>query len=63
MAMGTSTDPDEAFLRQLVLSEEDRLRLHPTVRWMGGFRWFRSPNVIPLEQWRRREEGETERRI
>jgi hypothetical protein len=46
------TDTDEAFLRQVVLSEEDRLRLHPTVPWTGGFRWFRSPNIIPIEQWR-----------
>jgi hypothetical protein len=57
------TDTDEAFLRQLVLPEEDRLRLYPTVRWTGGFRWFRSPNVIPIEQWRRGKEETTERQI
>jgi hypothetical protein len=48
----SDTDTDEAFLRQLVLPEEDRLRLYPTVQWAGGYRWFRSPNVIPIEQWR-----------
>jgi hypothetical protein len=54
------TDTDEAFLRQLVLPEEDRLRLYPTVQWTGGFRWFRSPNVVPIEQWRQRQRGEEE---
>ena len=52
------TDTDEAFLRQLILAEEDRLRLYPTVQWTGGFRWL--PNVVPIEQWRRQEEGEME---
>jgi hypothetical protein len=56
------TDTDEAFLRQLVLPEEDRLRLHPTVRWTGGFRWFRSPNVLPIEQWKRSEPEDAQRR-
>jgi hypothetical protein len=50
------TDTDEAFLRQLVLPEEDRLRLHSTVLWTGGFRWFRSSNVIPIERWRKTHE-------
>jgi hypothetical protein len=46
---------DETFLRRLVLPEEDRRRLYPASRpWTGGYRWFRSPNVIPLEQARRR---------
>jgi hypothetical protein len=56
------TDTDEAFLRQLVLPEEDRLRLHPTVQWMGGFRWFRSSNVIPIERWKRSEREDARRR-
>ena len=25
---------------------------HTPLPWTGGFRWFRSPNVIPIEQWR-----------
>jgi hypothetical protein len=41
---------DEAFLRRLIRPEEDRRRT--TVPWSGGYRWFRSPNVVPLEQWR-----------
>ena len=44
---------DEARWRRLVIAEEDRLRLraHP---WCGaGYRWFKSPNVTPLEHYRR----------
>ena len=37
---------DESFLRKVVLSEEDRRRYG--VPWSGGYRWFRSPNVIDL---------------
>ena len=39
---------DEAFLRQFVFPEEDR-HLFTTAPWRGGFRWFRSPNVVPIE--------------
>ena len=42
---------DETFLRQLVLPEEDRRRF-TSAPWRGGFRWFRSSNVIPIEHWR-----------
>ena len=42
---------DEAFLRQFVRPEEDRRRFSHAP-YAGGFRWFRSPNVIPLERWR-----------
>jgi hypothetical protein len=45
-------EEDEAFLRRLIFPEEDR-RLFTTTPWRGGFRWFRSPNVVPIEQWRR----------
>jgi hypothetical protein len=51
---------DEAFLRRLVLPEEDRRRLYPATRpWTGGYRWFRSENVIPIEQARRRLREQT----
>jgi hypothetical protein len=49
---------DEAFLRQWTLPEEDR-RKYTTRPWAGEFRWFRSPNVVPLEQWRRSKASET----
>jgi hypothetical protein len=42
----------EDLLRQLTFPEEDR-HLFTTAPWRGGFRWFRSPNVVPIEQWRR----------
>jgi hypothetical protein len=45
-------EEDEDFLRSLVLPQEDCLRLG--VAWRGGYRWFRSPNVVCLEQYRRR---------
>jgi hypothetical protein len=42
---------DEAFLRNVIFSEEDRHHF-TTVAWQGGFRWFRSPNITPIEYWR-----------
>ena len=43
---------DEAFLRKVIFPEEDRHHF-TTVAWQGGFRWFRSPNVVCLEKARR----------
>jgi hypothetical protein len=51
---------DEAFLRQVVFPEEDRYRF-TAAPWRGEFRWFRSPNIVPIEHWRRvkaKEEGQ-----
>ena len=45
-------DEDDSFLQSLVLPEEDRMRLAPTP-WRGGYRWFRSPNIIPIERYRK----------
>jgi len=45
-------EDDEAFMRSLTRCEEDRRHLHPGTAWNGGFRWFRSANVIPLEKFR-----------
>jgi hypothetical protein len=47
------SEEDEAFLRRIIFCEEDR-RKFTSAPWTGGFRWFRSPNIIPLEQWRKR---------
>ena len=44
-------DEDEAWLRQLVLSEEDRRTRN--VPSSTCYRWFRSPNVVCLEHYRR----------
>jgi hypothetical protein len=43
---------EETFLRHLVPPEEDR-SLYRMPPWTGGFRWFRSPNVVCLEKARR----------
>ena len=51
MAMGYQ-DEDDAFLQQLVLSEEDRKLRHPATKWTGGYRWFKAPNVVRLELFR-----------
>jgi hypothetical protein len=45
-------EDDETFMRRITFAEEDRHRFTSTP-WRGGFRWFRSPNVVPLEQRRR----------
>jgi hypothetical protein len=55
--MGTITEAlnryeeEFAFARQLILPEEDRAK-YTSAKWAGGFRWFRSPNVVCLEKYR-----------
>jgi hypothetical protein len=46
---------DEAFLRRFVVPEEDR-PLFTSAKWTetGGYRWFRSENVVCLEHYRKR---------
>jgi hypothetical protein len=40
---------DEHSWRKLILPQQDKQTL-----WEGkGYRWCKSPNVIPIEQWRR----------
>ena len=39
---------EEAFWQKLILPEEERRRLFPTMPWIGSYRWFQSPNVIDL---------------
>ena len=47
------SEDDEAFWQKLVLPQEARVRL---IEWKGrGYRWFRSPNVVPIEHYRRPE--------
>jgi hypothetical protein len=41
------------FARQVSLPVEDRMKFMPQAKWEGGYRWFRSPNVICLEKVRR----------
>jgi hypothetical protein len=43
----------EAFYRKFVLPEEDKAEPTPPG---GGFRWFRSENVVCIEHYRRPKE-------
>jgi hypothetical protein len=43
--------PSENLLQQCTWPEEDR-HLFTSAPWDGGYRWFRSSNVVPLEQYR-----------
>jgi hypothetical protein len=43
---------DEAFFRTVIFCEEDRHR-YVGKPYDGGFRWFRNPNIVPIEHWRR----------
>ena len=45
-------DDEHAFARQLTLPEEDRVK-YMSAKWDGGYRWFRSVNIICLEKYRR----------
>lgn len=45
----TQYEEEHAFARQLLLPEEDRLK-YTSAKWEGGYRWFRSPNVVCLEK-------------
>jgi len=42
----------EDFHRKFTLSYEDWIK-HASTKWPGGYRWFRSPNVTPIEHYRR----------
>ena len=50
---------EEKFWRDLIFSEEKR-RLYTTAPWSGGYRWFESPNIIPIEHYRRPTPAELE---
>jgi hypothetical protein len=52
MILRRYSSQDESFLRSLVFAEEDRYRF-TTAPWRGEYRWFRSPNVVPIEHWQR----------
>ena len=42
------------FARQVTLPVEDRMKYLPAGTMQGGgYRWFRSPNIICLEKYRR----------
>lgn len=43
----------EDFHRKFTLPYEDRIKGDATKKWPGGYRWFRSPNITPIEHYRR----------
>jgi hypothetical protein len=49
-------EDDEAWWRTFMFPEEDR-RLFTSAEWDGGYRWFKSPNVICIERHRARLGG------
>lgn len=53
---------DDELLRGLILCEEDRRRRYPIMPWVGGYRWFRTENVIDLDRYRDRVTVERIRR-
>ena len=60
MGQHNPKDPEyDDFLRSLTWAEEDRHR-YTSAPWSGGYRWFRSPNVVPLEQYRRVKQPQAE---
>lgn len=48
----------DAFHRRFVSAWEDKRQRDPFLVWDGLHRWFRSKNVVPLEQYRSPEEME-----
>jgi hypothetical protein len=49
---------EQQTLREWTFPEEDRA-LFTTTPWKPGeFRWFRSPNVVPIEQWRQKRDSQ-----
>jgi hypothetical protein len=55
--MKRHTTEEEESLRRYILSEEDRATLTGE-KWNGGYRWFRSDNVVCLEHYVRAPEAE-----
>jgi hypothetical protein len=50
-------EDDEAFLRRIIFPEEDRRR-YTSTPWRGGYRWFRSANIVDLQRYRNPVERE-----
>jgi len=59
--MSPTTQP--CLWHQLVMAEEDRRLCPRAPTWDGGFRWFRSANVVDLQQYRSPAEKERIRAV
>jgi hypothetical protein len=63
MSFAFKPNPNAALWQKLTLSEEDR-RAHPSApAWKGDYRWFRSANVIDLQNYRSPAEKERIRAV
>jgi hypothetical protein len=45
------TPGEETFWQKLVVPEEDRAAF-TSAEWRGGYRWFKSENIVCLEHYR-----------
>jgi hypothetical protein len=55
----TNSDDDDEFMKSITWCEEDLRRLYPhLVGKSGGFRWFKSPNIVPIERYRKLSKNE-----
>jgi hypothetical protein len=59
----TPVEEDDLLPQSLTLCEEDRRRLFPENPWAGGYRWFRSTNVVDLQKYRSPTEKERIRAV
>jgi hypothetical protein len=48
------TRQTEEFHRRFTLPQEDRMQI-TNAPHAGGYRWFRSPDVVPIEYYKRPE--------
>jgi hypothetical protein len=56
--MSSAPNQANSTWQKLVMPEEDRRRYPSAPSWDGGFRWFRSPNIVDLQQYRSATEKE-----
>jgi hypothetical protein len=60
MLIRVHSEKEAVFWQRLILSEEERRSF---TTWRGGYRWFRSPNVTPIEWYRRIEPIPNSRKV
>jgi hypothetical protein len=49
-------EEDTSFLDKVAIRQEQLMRLYPhrPDLWATGYRVFESPNILPIERWRKR---------
>jgi hypothetical protein len=58
-----SRPSSDEFYKKFILPEEMRLLYPNCPAWNGGWRWFQSPNVVDLQDYRSPIEKERIRRV